>query len=177
MGMMAISFVFFLLWTAVYAVLLVQMPLSVVTCLLGLPVCVWLSDLLHELAHLAAYLCLRIPFRRLRLSWFLFRKEDDGVHFRFEPKAMPFLAECACVYNQNIPAWKYCIALVCGGLLCAIVCPLVLWLSFLTSGALASFLLCLGIATGLNAAVNLLYPHSADMTLLRRLCCKKREDT
>ena len=154
--------------TGLYALCLANIPFSPITFILGLPLGVWLSNVLHETAHLLSYLCLRIPWRRLRISCFVLHHESGALRFNLDRHSGLYMAECTCLYEEDIPHWKYCIALLNGGLACALACPIALCLSLPLTGPDDSCLCGIGLAFGLNAMMNLLNPRSADRLLIKR---------
>lgn len=145
-----------------YIVLLVFFPGSIVTLLAGLPVCLWLTNAIHELAHLFAYKLLGLSWKRLNFSVFSFYPENEKLCCKIQWEQSLFRGECACAYDKSIPLWKYTVALLAGIAACA-VCAVV---CFLIPSPVAR---CFGIAFSLNTLVNLLPPANHDLKILKSL--------
>lgn len=168
------QYILFAVLTGLYTLCLYAAPLSVGTILLSAPLCAWLSNVLHELGHLAAYGCMGLPWLRLRISCFVVRREKGKLHFCFEKQNRLYTAECACKYDARLSPWRYRVALLSGGLSCAIACPLLVACSLPLQNSADSFLLSLGLAMGLNAVGTLLHPRSADRLLLKNFLEERR---
>ena len=149
-----------------YGLMLVLYPFSPVTFALGIPVCLWLSSLFHELGHLTAYLLLKLKWKRIVISFFVF---DTERGFYFDGQRSIFSASCTCVYSPRIPFWRYCVALLGGGILCGLLGIATILLSLTATGSLAAFLQCFGLISLVNAAATLLLPFNPDRTLLRQI--------
>ena len=141
-------------------------PFSPVTFILGIPVCLWLVSFLHELGHLLAFLLLKLEWKRMVISFFVFERRK-GV--RVDRRQRLFAASCTCAHRTTVPLWRYRIALLSGGGL-TLALSAAFWVIFAFSGGwLAAFSLCFGSLCLLNAVVNLLLPFSADRILLKRI--------
>ena len=140
-------------------------PASPVTYFLGILIGCGLASLIHELGHLAAYRLLKLSWRRLEFACFVFRR-GEGV--RIDTRKRFFAASCTCAYDPSVPYWRYQIALLSGSGVCFLLCAASFIACCYVSGTLRAFLLCLGIASGLNWLSNLL-PLSADRRLLKQI--------
>lgn len=148
-------------------------PGSLFTLTLGLPVCIWLATVFHELGHLLAYWLLKLRWKRLAISCFVLER-NKGLRIDREQKLLS--AACACAYDPQVPFWRYRIALLSGGLLCLLLSAGAITGCFFAAERPASFLLCFGAACGLNGLINLL-PFSADRRLLKKLRQKETPQT
>lgn len=151
--------------TVGYAFFLIRQPFSPAVFILGIPVCNWLANLVHELGHLLAYALLKLKWKRMVVSFFVF---EAGRGFRFDGSRRIYEASCTCVYSPQVPLWRYAAALFSGALLGGAAGVGAVFLSLAAQGGSAAFLQCFGAVSILNAAVNLL-PFSADQLLLRQI--------
>lgn len=149
-----------------YGLMLVLRPFSPVTFGLGIPVCLWFSSLFHELGHLTAYVLLKLKWKRTVISFFVFDAEKG---FYFDGQRSIFSASCTCAYSPRVPFWRYCVALLSGGILCGLFGIAAILLSLPAAGSLAAFLQCFGLVSLVNAAATLLLPFNPDRTLLRQI--------
>lgn len=147
-------------------------PFSVFTFAAGIPVCIWLVSVCHELGHLLAYRLLGLSWKRLAVSVLVWEK---GTGLRVDAQRRFFAASCTCTYQPHIPFWKYAVALVSGGLLCLLSGGAAVVVACLTGGALMAFCLCFGAVCGINACYNLLLPFSADRVLIRQIKHEKEK--
>lgn len=147
-------------------------PLCLITFVLGIPVCNWLANLFHELGHLLAYTLLKLEWKRMVISCFVFeRGKRPGVDLQ----RRLFSASCTCAYFPCVPFWRYRVALLSGSVSGLFLASGSIAASFLFEGTARAFFLCFGIVAMLNALVNLL-PFSADIVLLKRIK-QEREKT
>lgn len=149
-----------------YVTLLFLQPFSVVCFSLGLPVCFWLSGVIHELGHLAAYQALGLQWKSLRISWFVFHAKEG---FRFDSNSRLFSAVCTCSYHPSVSFWRYCIALLAGGTFTLLFGAASIFVSRIAASSVASFLQCFGLTAILSGLYNLLLPFSPDRALLRQI--------
>lgn len=159
--------------TAAYLAGLWLFPESFVTFLLGVPICIGLAALFHELGHLLAYRLLKLEWKRLNISCFVL---EPGSGLRFDPDRRFFSASCVCAYKPDVPYWRYRLALLSGGLTMLVISMGCFAAFFFAVGGFASFLLCFGILSAANGLFNLLLPFSADRVLLKKIK-QEREHT
>lgn len=157
---------------AAYGLGLWQAPFSVITFVLGIPVCNWLVNLFHELGHLLAYLLLKLEWKRMVVS-FLIWERGKGV--RIDLRQRLYAASCTCTHRVTVPLWRYRVALFAGSALTLALSAGAIVAFRFTKEWSAAFCLCFGIVCGLNALVNLL-PFSPDRVLLK-LIKKERENS
>ena len=151
---------------AAYGVLLAMLPFFPLTFALGVLVCNWLANLVHELGHLAAYFLTGLQWKRMVVSFFVFDRKEG---FRFDGQQRIYAASCTCAYDPQVPYWRYCVALLSGGALGCLSGGVAILTALQTTGAIAAFLLCFGPVSILNGAVNLLLPFASDRVLLRQI--------
>lgn len=147
-------------------------PLCFTTFVLGIPVCNWLANLFHELGHLFAYTLLKLKWKRMVISCFVFER---GKRPDVDLQRGLFSASCTCAYFPYVPFWRYCVALLSGGMTGLVLAGGAIAAFFFLRGAAGGFFLHFGLVCGLNALANLL-PFSADMALLRSIK-REREKT
>lgn len=162
-----------ILTVAAYGLSLWQSPYTLFTFLVGMPVCIWLAGLLHELGHFITYKIFSFEWKRMVISCFVFER-DKGL--RVDKKQKLFSACCTCAYDAKKGFWQYVIALLSGGLCCLIVSVGAIVTANYLFGGLQVFFMHLGIACALNAVINLLLPFSADRRLLKQIK-QERENT
>jgi hypothetical protein len=141
-------------------------PFSPVTFLLGVLVCNWLANLLHELGHLLAYKLLGLRWKRMVCSFFVFTAAEG---FRFDKNRGLYEASCTCAYDSAVPAWRYMLALLGGGIFGILIGLAAVLLALSAKGSAAAFLLCFGFVNLLNSAANLLLPFSPDRALIKQI--------
>ncbi|MBE6587342.1 MAG: hypothetical protein E7647_02875 [Ruminococcaceae bacterium] len=149
-----------------YGILLWLYPFGIFTFVLGAAVCNWIANLFHETGHFIAYNILALNWKRTVISWFVFER---GRGLRIDKKKRLYSASCTCEYHPEVAFWRYCVALLSGGLFCVVLSAAALVLSFFSDGALRSFLLCFGAVSLVNALANLLIPQSPDRAYIRRI--------
>ena len=157
---------------AAYLALLVLWPYSDIAFLPGLLVCNFLASLVHELGHLAAYGLLRLKWKRMAVSFFVF---EAGTGFRFDGSRGVFEASCTCAYDPQIPLWRYDLALLSGGILGVLLAIGAGFLSFAATAGVGAFLEHFALVSLLHGVINLLLPFSADRVLMRQLREAKKE--
>jgi len=157
-----------------YVALLIVAPRSILTILIGLPIAIWFTNAVHEASHLIAYVALRIRWTRFSFSYWTIIRDTEGTSVKFDMNSGIYNACCTCIYDAGVPLWKYWVALLSGGVLCAIMGAVCLLLCSFVEGALWSLMGCIGVAFVLNAAGNLLIPFSPDRTLLKMIVKDRR---
>lgn len=155
--------------TAAYGLLLWRRPLSLWTYFLGLIPAAVVSNLIHELCHLGAYVLLGIPWKRLRFAFLLFEKKEEGLSLSVDFVRGIGEAECTCLYRKSIPCNRYAFALLSGGGGCLLLGGAVIVILLFLGGSpwVRGGLQCLATALVLNGLVHLLWPGSTDRKLLR----------
>ena len=149
-----------------YAVGLWVAPFSVVTFLLGIPVCNWLANLFHELGHLLAYRLLKLEWKRMVLSFWVIEK---GKGISLDRSKRIFDASCTCAYSAQVSLNRYRLALLSGGAVGLLMALGTILAGCCLAGPAKAFLLCFGIVSGLNGGVNLLVPLSPDRVLITQI--------
>ena len=155
---------------AAYILLLVLRPFSAAGLVLGALVCNWFANAVHELGHLIAYRLLKLKWKRMVISFFVF---EAGQGVRFEKDRGIYAASCTCAYAPETAIWRYDLALLCGGLLGCVTGIGALLAAMACGGSLAAFLQCFGAVSIINGIYNLL-PFSADRRLMKEIR-KERE--
>lgn len=163
----------FLLSVSLYLVGLIWLPESILTFCAGLPVAFWISNLFHELGHFLSYTILGVRWTRFSVSYFSIEKETTTCRVSIDLDRNLYNAACSCVYDKTIPLSKYVIALLSGGVTCALLGAVCICLWLFSTGAYSSIAACFSAAFMINAAGNLLIPMSPDRVLLKAICQEK----
>jgi hypothetical protein len=158
----------------VFIVLFAIAPCSMLTVFVGLPIAVWFTNAVHESSHLLLYILLKIRWTRLTFSYWTIFYDQEGMSLKFDPKSNLYGACCSCDYDTIVPLWKYRIALMSGGVICAVLGLICLLLCLNLDGACRTLLICIGIAFIMNAVGNLLFPFSPDRVLLNTIVKDRR---
>lgn len=141
-------------------------PFSPVTFLLGVAVCSYITQLLHELGHLLACRLLGLQWKRLRFLGLVF---EPGKGVAIDRDARFFSSGCTFAYSPQGPTRRYILALLGGAISTLLLAVLAGIPALYTAGSLQAFLWTLSAVAAVDGLANLLIPISPDRKMIRQI--------
>lgn len=169
-----LSYIGFIGMAVVFGILLWKKPSWWLTYGMGLVPALVVSNLIHELCHLGAYVALGIPWKCLRFACFLLENTEEGIRLSLDGNRWIGEAACTCLYKKEIPFKKYAIALLSGGGGCAFFAIVVFLLPWGAKPWVVVSLRCFCTALLCDGLFHLLWPGCDDRKLLRAVSKERK---